>query len=312
MLVELALSTGIVHGWYYLKSKEERQIKASLKKFIEEKKLINSEGLAARVQNVELFSWGFKADILISRVCSYKEIENQQDYLKQLFKAKEIVLTNVKGKAILEVITNYIEDIKYYPINLPPTSLLLGFDNKGESIIVDMLKVPHMGIQGASNSGKSRMVELALNNLKGADIILLNTFSKDFKRVKDARRINGNKNILDYLESLIKDPFVREKPLYLVLDELNVLGKDKAINKAIADVLSQARHFNIYLIALGQSLLKESCPYKQLFNIRVTFRAIDKSSISAFLGCSVENSELLQREFICYSDAIYKGKSYLY
>ena len=96
-----------------------------------------------------------------------------------------------------------------------------------------------------------------------------------------------------------------------MLDELNVLGKDKKINKAIMDVLAQARHFNIFLIALGQSLLKENCPYKQLFNVRVTFRAIDRSSISAFLGCTVEDTRLNQREFICYSDSIYRGKSYL-
>ena len=94
------------------------------------------------------------------------------------------------------------------------------------------------------------------------------------------------------------------------MDELNVIGKDKEINKAIQDVLSQARHFNIYFIALGQSLLKENCPYKQLFNVRITFRAIDKSTISAFLGCNIEDTELRQQEFICYAEELQRGKTY--
>lgn len=310
MLVELLLSTGIVYGYSQLGNKNERYIRSRLKSFIEEKEIFNKKDIRARIEDIEIFSWGFKVALAINGICSYKEIEGHEDYLKQLFKAKEVELTNFKGKAVLEVITNYIEDIEYKPIELPPTSLLLGFDSKGEPVIVDMLKVPHMGVQGASNSGKSKMVQLSLKNLRGAEIVLLNVFDKDFIGVQ-GRRINGNDNILKFLQSLIENHEVKKKPFYLILDELNVLGKDKAINKAITDVLSQARHFNIYLIALGQSLLKENCPYKQLFNVRVTFRTIDKSSISAFLGCSMEDNELLQREFICYSDKIYRGKSYL-
>ncbi|MGL4107274.1 hypothetical protein [Clostridium sp. LP20] len=290
--------------------KIKRGIKKRFRHFFKDKKIINVEEKTPYIDNVELYNWGFKSTIDISRISSFDDIEKNEDYIKQLFRAKEVKITNAKGTAILEVINKEVGDVKYTYVKLPPTSLLVGYNNKGEEIIVDMKKTPHIGVQGASNSGKSKMVELALRNLKNVDIILLNVFEDDFVTIK-GRRINGNEDILDYLKTIIDEPYIRDKPLYLVLDELNVLGKDKAINKAIMDVLSQARHFNIYLIALGQSLLKEYCPYKQLFNVRITFRAIDKSSISAFLGCPGQDSELLQREFICYSDSIYRGKSYL-
>lgn len=290
--------------------KKKKKIKENLKHFLEDKKIENTLGHKPYIEDVELFDWGFKATLDISKITSFDEIEKHKDYIKQLFRAYEVEIINIEGKAITEIINELLEDIEYKYIKLPATTLLLGYDRKGEPITVDMKKTPHIGVQGTSNTGKSRMVELALKNTRDSEVVLLNCFGDDFTSIK-ARRINGNANILNFFKGLIQDNFVREKPLYLVLDELNVIGKDKDINKAIMDILAQARHYNIYLIALGQTLLKENCPYKHLFNVRVTFRAIDKSSISAFLGCTLEDTILNQREFICYSDSIYRGKSYL-
>ncbi len=311
MYLKYLAAVGIIYTIKELKTTDKQRTRVALKRFISNQGILNDKtGQKAHVGSIWNKKWGFKAEIDISNVISYEDFEKHQDYLKQLFRAKEITMSNQEGKSIVEVVTKSIEDLEYKPLELLSTELLLGFNYKGEPIIVDMLKTPHIGVQGASNSGKSKGIELALNNLRGADTVLLNVFEKDFTSVQ-GRRINGNENILKYLQDIIENPYIRPRPLYLVLDELNVLGKDKAINKAIMDVLSQARHFNIYLIALGQSLLKENCPYKQLFNVRVTFRAIDKSSIGAFLGCSIADTNLLQREFICYSDNVYRGKTYL-
>ena len=289
--------------------KRMKKIKENLKHFIKDKKIINQLEEKARIEEIELYDWGFKATIDICKIAGYEDIEKHKDYIKQLFRAYEVEISNNEGKVIIEVIDKEIDDIIYEPIELPSTTLLLGYNRKGEPITVDMKKTPHIGVQGISNSGKSKMVELTLRNLKNVDIVLLNCFSDDFTSIK-TRRINGNENILAFFNSLLIDPYIRKRPLFLVLDELNVLGKDKKINQAIIDILAQARHFNIYLIALGQTLLKENCPYKHLFNVRITFKAIEKSAISAFLGCTVEDTKLKTREFICYSDNIYRGKSY--
>lgn len=313
--IRLILMTILGLGAFNLAIPEDKKVIWDIRKrfryFVKEKDLITKATDKATLDDIEIKPWGFRSTLDISKICAYEDIEKHSDYIKQLFRAKEVKMTNKKGTAIIEVINQDIGDIKYSYADLPPYQLLLGYDKKGIQIIVDMKKTPHIGVQGASNSGKSKMIELALRNVRGkADVIMLNCFEDDFTSIP-GRRIANSDDILEYLESIIEEPYVRKRPLYLLLDELNVLGKDKKINKAIMDVLSQARHFNIFLIALGQSLLKENCPYKQLFNVRVTFRAIDRSSIGAFLGCTVENTQLNQREFICYSDNIYRGKSYL-
>lgn len=314
MYLKYLAIVGLVYTIKKIKPQDEiKRTRKALKRFVIDKKIINpNTEEKAYIEGLYGEKWGCRAIIDISNVFSYEDFEKHSDYLKQLFRAKEIHMENKEGKVFLDIINNPAKDLYFEQIELTPTQLLLGYNMKGEPIVVDMLKTPHIGVQGASNSGKSKGIELGLMNLKGADIVLLNVFEADFINLKRARRINGNENILKYLRGLIDDPQVRQRPLYVVLDELNVLGKDKDINKAIQDVLSQARHFNIYFIALGQSLLKEECKYKQLFNVRVTFRAIDRSTIGAFLGCSVEDTKLLQQEFICYSDSIYRGRTYNY
>lgn len=285
-------------------------IKDNLEYFFKECNVCTSDERTPCINNVELKEWGFTACIDISGVCGYAAIESHHDYLKQLFKAIDINIVNYKAIVTLEIVLTDPGDIAYEPYILPGTKLLLGYDYKGEPLVVDMLKTPHVGVQGLSNSGKSKMIEIALRNLIGADIVLLNTFKEDFKSVQ-AQRINGNDNILEYLETIIKEPKEREKPLYVVIDELNSLNNDKKISNVILNLLGQARHYNIYIIGIGPTLLKENCNYKHLFNVRVTFRMIDRSAIAAFLGCSIENTDLKQREFILYSDSIYRGKTYI-
>lgn len=295
---------------YIQKSYCKHLIRDNLEYFFKECNVCTSDERTPCINNVELKEWGFIACIDISGVCGYIAIESQQDYLKQLFKAIDIKISNYKAIVTIESILMDPGDIDYRPYILSNTKLLIGYNYKGDPLIIDMLKTPHIGVQGLSNNGKSMMIEIALRNLIGADIILLNTFKEDFKSVQ-AQRINGNDNILEYLKTLLDKPIIRQKPLYIIIDELNILANDKNINKAISDLLGQARHYNIFITAIGQTLLKESCPYKHLFNVRITFRCIDKSMISAFLGCTVEDTDLQQREFIMYSDSIYRGKSYI-
>ncbi|MDS0525442.1 hypothetical protein NNC19_07110 [Clostridium sp. SHJSY1] len=310
MFVELALSIGIYKVWKLFTNREERKYVEKINKFVVEKKILNNIGQKPKIKDIESFSWGAKVTLDIAGICAFEDIVKHEDYLRQLFRAKEIILSNSEGKVFFEIINKPVSEKEYKPIILPPMSLLLGFDSKGEPIIVDMDKTPHIGIQGLSNSGKTKMIELMLKNLKGADFILLNTMKDDFKRIK-ARRINNKDEIMDLLEKLIKEPYYHQKPTYLILDEANVIGKDKKFNRAIEDILFQARHFNIFLIAIGQSLLKEDCSYKQKFNIKITFKQ-SKSVIDSFLNIKESNYNLKMREFIVDDGYVRKGKSYKY
>ena len=173
-------------------------------------------------------------------------------------------------------------------------------------ITVDMRTTPHLLCCGLSGQGKSRCIEYAI---KDKDVILLNAFKDDFKAVK-ARKIIGNENILHFLENIIKEPYKRDKPLYIVIDELLVCCTDKKINNAIKDLLAVGRHYNIFVIGIAQRGTKTDLSFKDLFNSRMTFRQVESSSYQAILGCSIEDKKLNKREFILMSDDLYCGKTY--
>lgn len=188
-------------------------------------------------------------------------------------------------------------------------SLLIGYSGKfiKKQIIVNMRITPHLLVCGLSGSGKSKMVE---NSIKfKRSVILLNSFEDDFKSLK-CNRINGNENILKYLNSLLDKPYKRDIPFYVVIDELLTLSLDKKINKAIIDLLAVGRHYNIYIVGISQRGEKTDLPYKNLFNARVCFRQVEESSYRAILGFSPGYKNLKHREFYLYSNEISRGKTY--
>lgn len=202
----------------------------------------------------------------------------------------------------------HIKD-KLEHIEINDMQLLIGYDKQRGvkwPIIVDMKKTPHMLVCGLSNSGKTCMVE---NAVKGKNVILVNVFRDDFKNIK-ARRINGNEKILEFFQDIIKDIYYRQKPLYIVMDELMVLCLDSKITKAITELLAIGRHYNIFMIGICQLGTKEVVRFKDLFNVRICFKQVEESSYRTVLGYSPQIRDLKQRQFLYYSDTTGMGYTY--
>lgn len=188
--------------------------------------------------------------------------------------------------------------------------LQIGYSNNlifKKPIVIDMRITPHLFIAGLSGNGKTKMIEYALQDKK---VILLNVFEDDLKSIKASRRINGNDNILKYLNNLLKNIKRHERPLYVVIDEMLVLCMDKSITRAIMDILAVGRHYNIFIVGISQIGTKESVKFKDLFNARVCFRQVEESSYRTVLGYSPENTKVKKREFYYYSNEVGKGKTY--
>ena len=173
-------------------------------------------------------------------------------------------------------------------------------------ITVNMLVTPHLLVCGLSGQGKSRCIEYAM---KDKSCILINCFEDDFKSI-EAPRIIGNDNILRYLEKLVTAPCKRNKPLYIVIDEMLVLCMDKKINKCILDILAVGRHYNIFIVGIMQRGLKQDFSGKDLFNARMTFRQVDPSSYRSILSAPVGERNLNKREFYLFTDDVYFGRTY--
>ena len=209
----------------------------------------------------------------------------------------------------IDLVTTY-KDLNYNRILLNQYKLLIGYNYKLEPITVDMKVTPHLGVVGLSNSGKTKCEELMLRNLKGVNIDIINSLKGDFNGIR-ANKINGSDNIIDYFYYLIHDEKVYKNPRYVVIDEYNLLSHIKGIEDIISDLLRQARHRNIFIILIAQQLQMEYCKFKELFNVRLCFKQINNMAYYSFLGQTIEDIKLKQREFILLHQNLERGKTYL-
>lgn len=290
--------------------KEIRRVTKTLDYLFTEQKIYNLDGNKPKVTDIKITDYGYYITLDIQGITTYSSLSNLNDYIKSLFMAYHVEVSSNKGNIVnLDIITKDIKELNYKAIDLEPTKLVFGYDLKGNPIIVDMLKTPHVGVVGTSNNGKSKCIEGALKNLKGSNITLVNTFKKDFRGII-ADRVNGNKEILEYLKRVSENKTVRETPLYIVIDEYNTLSNVKGIDKVVQDLLSQARHYNVYIIVIMQKGNSEDCKFKQLFNTRIAFRTVEESTLRAFLGVTLGSGALNQREFYLLHSTLEKGRTY--
>lgn len=197
---------------------------------------------------------------------------------------------------------------QYEKVDLDEYTLLAGYNKEG-CITINMLRTPHVLITGLSGQGKSRCLKVMLLNLQDkVDIVLCNCFAEDYSKVK-ARKIYGEVNILNYINLLLENIKKREKPLYIVFEELGTI-KNKSLIAKIQELLCIARHYNIYVIGVIQIATKEELKFKSYFNARLTFRQLDDAAYRVVLNTSIDKN-LSVRQFALMSDDLYLGRTYL-
>lgn len=203
---------------------------------------------------------------------------------------------------------NYLSK-EYKEVKLDEYTLLAGYSRKG-LITINMKNTPHVLITGLSGQGKSKCLKAMITNLKNADIVLCNAFDDDFSDIKKLyKKLYGESAIKEYIEYLIKNLYVRKKPLYVVIEELGTI-KDKKLLADIQELLCIARHYNIFLIGVIQIATKEEIKFKSYFNARITFKQLDDSAYRVVLGTSIDE-KLDKQEFALLSDDLYLGRTFI-
>lgn len=256
--------------------------------------------------------YGYKLTVELPEGGTVSKLEDNIEAIEKAYKCK-CLLSNIPFSNLVEIelITKDIKGLKQPLMILNKYELLLGYDFKGNPIIANMSDTPHMGVVGTSKMGKSVCIEMAIQAIQEKiNILMINCFSDDFKSLQGLR-INDNEAIKEALEEELNNKEWREKPLYILIDEYNVLSKTiKKIDEVIQGLLAQARHFNVFIICIMQLGNKEDCKFKNLFNCRLAFKTIEKQTISAFLGCPVQDTNIKRQEFYLYHTELIRGRTY--
>ena len=308
MIVELSilsLGYGLYKSFF---PNQKIKIKKQFKKIFEEKQLKNKKNNNPRILEIDLKNYGAIVKLDIKNICSFEEFKKNEDYIKTSFGALDVDINYLNESIEIQIFLNELQDIKYQKIDLNNFELLLGYDLKGNQIVVDMQKTPHLLISGLSGQGKTYMIKTIIKNLNSR-VLMLNAFVEDYKDLNNIIHIQNEEEILKKLESLLNNKYKREKPIYVFFEELATIKNKKIIN-TLKELLCIARHYNIFLIGLIQISTKEELQCKSYFNARVSFKQIDNSSYQVALGTSISET-LNKQEFYLFSDNLYKGKTYL-
>lgn len=255
--------------------------------------------------NKEKTSTGYKLTFEVPQGEATKILEDNIEVLEKAFRGN-VIITDIPFSNLCEVIIirDPVGELQYNSIKLPGTQLLIGYDYQGDPIIADMLETPHLLLTGLSGNGKTGMIRVAIKNLiesNSADIMLLNGFMDDYKGFKINHIINHD-SIKEYIEELlerIEEGIKRDKPLYVVFEELGKI-KDKELINLTTKLLQYGRHNKIYLIGIIQTATKEELKFKSLFNARCTFKQLEESSYRVVLGCSIEEKLKKKRILFIY------------
>ena len=279
--------------------KQLRQYKKQLNKLLKDQD-IKVKSIFYLTENI-----GYRAFLKYKDVNLIK-LNFLKPYVNKIFGCDRADFTLMDNGALTLSIYKSQDFLDYKQVQLQDRELLLGYNQQGY-IIADMGKYPHLLISGLSNQGKSKMVNYMLKNLEDrANILVLNGFKEDYRGFT---LVQGTKAIQRRIEAILKDKEIRIKPLYLILEEMQSISKDKKLQEQLKELLSMGRHYNIFVIGIIQNATKENCSFKDLFNCRCSFRQIDSSSYSVCLGTSVEKG-LEQREFYFLDSNLVKGYTF--
>ena len=280
-------------------NKELRTYKKKLKE------LLGGKGI--KIKSIVFLSDGLGYRVFIKhRDIDLIKLKFLKRDIGNIFGYTDIHFKDLEDKNLVISIYKPKEYLNYEPVELSGYELLLGYSQEGY-IIADMSKYPHLLISGLSNQGKSKMVNYMLKNISDkADILVLNGFKEDYKGFV---LIQDIKSIERRIGAIIAPLKKRKRPLYIVIEEMQVISKNKKLQEQFKELLSIGRHYNIFVIGIIQNATKENCSFKDLFNCRCSFRQIDSSSYQVCLGTSVEKG-LEQREFYFLDSNLVKGYTF--
>jgi len=120
------------------------------------------------LSHVKVKDFGFECNIINTDGLTFRDIENERNIaiIEDNIGCKFVTTRVPKSKHCKALfITNDIPDVDFKPIKLKPWELYMSTGLNGEPMIANMLKYPHILIQGATNMGKSKFIDLMMVNL---------------------------------------------------------------------------------------------------------------------------------------------------
>lgn len=128
--------------------------------------LENSLDQTFHMTDIEIKNYGFKCNIHSAVGLSLNQLESEKvkNAIESHFKCM-LIMKAKRGYIEAQFINIEIPEVPYEFIKTEPYQLYLATSIEEEPVFADMIKFPHMVIQGSTGMGKTKMIDCALVNL---------------------------------------------------------------------------------------------------------------------------------------------------
>ena len=128
----------------------------------------NQKHMTYILKNIEVTDYGYSCRIFNSDGLNLFKLEDKNlvEIIQGSFGCTFVTKYKPKSKYLdAKFIMKSIDSLEFKPIRLKPWELFFSMGIDGKPLIADMLKYPHVLVQGATNSGKTCFLDIAMVNL---------------------------------------------------------------------------------------------------------------------------------------------------
>lgn len=253
MFVELALAGVVAYGVNKYQTRNISEVKRHWYK------IMNSTNSYANdrtyeIQYINEKSFGYSLVVKINDGLSYEKLERLRETIQDNFGSLVIISRKkISNYATVEIITNPKNDLTFKPVLTDPYELFLGYDFKGQPIILNQANFPHLLIAGVTGTGKSRIVSAIVTNLLyNHDENEINLYMTQIKKA-DLRHFANCPQTKMFARTLEETAMMFEKINKLIDYRTNKLEESDVENIGEYNQLSNKKYMKymkyIYLLA---------------------------------------------------------------
>lgn len=196
MIVEFGIAGAITYVAHKYRTRDIEAIRRKWYSVMAGADMYSKTGRTYEIQRIDKHDFGYRLKVKLNDGLPFKKLEGLQDTLIDNFGYRvEVENMENTNKANVDIITKSLNNLEFRPVKTNANEIFLGYDYKGEPVVLNLARFPHLIIAGVVGSGKSRILFSILTNLiynfseREINIYMTQVKKADLRHFKDCDQV---------------------------------------------------------------------------------------------------------------------------
>ena len=299
MIVEFGVAGVLTYCVHKYRTRDIEAIKSKWYKIMSGANAYSKNNVTYEIKTIDKYNFGYRLKIKLNDGLTFKKLEDMQNTLIDNYgcvvEVKKLKSTNL---ASVDIVTNPLNNLEFVPIKTKPYEAFIGYDFRGDPVVLNLARFPHLLIAGVTGSGKSRVVFSILTNLinnfdeKTINIYLTQVKKNDLRHFKHCEQVKMYARTLeDTLLMFSKINTIIDKRIVTLekADVENIGDYNKKFkNKRMKYIYVSADEFSFYMPDNSDTQEVKEIKEKALKELKDIILA--GRSVGVFVICSLQRT----------------------